>query len=405
EATKRGAYGYVPKPFTPDEVLLPIRRGLERRSLVRETEGLQREREQRLLEVAFERSKCNTIINCMADGVLVVNREGRLVLHNAAAARVLPSGRAPASPCPPQEAVQVDQLRDLVSSVLRSDSGQQIASREVDLDGITFLASASPVLDSDDALLGAVIVLRDITDLKDLETAKSMLVSMVAHEVKGPLATVEGYVNAVLEELDGLSAPEQVKSMLLRARQRSRTLRLMVSELINLTAIETGRFTLDRKPLCPAEVAQEVVAGQRAQAEQKGVELSLSCEEATRRATVLADAGALTSVIANLIDNAIKYTPPGGHVRVRLREAGRQFLVEVEDDGMGIAPEDQERIFEEFYRVRNPRTAEIPGTGLGLSLARRLVDLHHGTITVESSPGEGSTFTVSLPTMETPGDV
>jgi len=396
EATKRGAYSYIPKPFTPDELLLPVRRGLESRSLAIETRRLREEKERHLLEVAFERSKSNTILNCMSDGVLVINREGNLVMQNAAAARMLASRPDVRLPAPLEAAVDSSALRDLLTQVLASTSGPLIASREITLGSCTYMVNVSPVIDPRGEKLGAVAVLHDITALKKLEVAKSMFISLVAHELKNPLAAVESYLNVILSGVAGHD-PARDHRMLQRSLERIQALRSLVSELLNLTAIETGNFTLDRTPVELAAVVRAAVEGYRERAEAKGLQVFIEGAETMAGKRVLADHDALLSVFGNLLDNAIKYTPEKRRIGVRLDEDGNYLRASVWDEGIGLSPEEQEHVFEEFYRAKNAYTARVAGTGLGLTLVKRLVELHQGQISVESEPGKGSRFTVSLP--------
>ena len=191
EGTKRGAYSYIPKPFTPDELLLAIRNGLERRTLALEARRLRDERESRLLELASERSKSTTILKCMTDGVLVINLERLVVLRNDAAARIVPGCAARPVPFALAE-LACDEVRESIQEVL-DGGGPQILMREVPLGERTYMLNVSPVLDSEERTYGAVAVFRDITALKALETAKSLFVSMVAHELKNPLAATEGW--------------------------------------------------------------------------------------------------------------------------------------------------------------------------------------------------------------------
>jgi signal transduction histidine kinase len=395
EATKRGAYGYIPKPFTPDELLLPVRKGLEKRALSIETKRLREEREKRLLEVAFERSKSNTIINCMADGVLVINREKQLVLRNVAAARVIPGCADAPLPASLDGVVDSAELRTLLAETLAAESRPLIAAKEIGLGKCTYMVNASPVIDPNGDILGAVAVLRDITALKRLEVAKSMFVSMVAHEIKNPLAAIEGYLNVILSGVAG-EDPQRDRSMMRRALVRAATLRTMVSELMNLTAMETGHFTLKRSPLDIGTVVALVVDSYKERAQEKEIELSVACNGTVEQ--VLADKDAMICTFTNLIDNAVKYTPEKGHVGVRVHHDGIYVTVSVRDDGIGMTPDERDRAFDEFFRAKNEYTARIPGTGLGLSLVKRLVEMHQGKIALRTAPGQGSEFVVSLPT-------
>ena len=398
EATRRGAYGYIPKPFTPDELLLPVRNGLDRRTLSIEAKRLREERERRLLELAVERSKSSTIISCMTDGVLVINRDRQIVLRNAAATRILPDCAAAPLPAP-MERLGCPELQALMADALASGPGPMIASREIVLDRCTYMVNASPVREPTGEVSGAVVVLRDITALKKLEVAKSMFISMVAHEVKSPLAAIEGQLMAVLSGVAKASA-DQEKDMLERALLRARTLRTMVSDLLNLTAMETGNFVIKRSPLDLRKVVADVVESHREKADAKHIELVLAENGSGADGFVLADHDSIFMVLSNLIDNAIKYTPEHGHVNVRIDHEGICVRVSVRDDGIGMTAEEKDSAFDEFYRAKNKYTVHVPGTGLGLTLVKRLVDMHQGKVTVQGEPGKGSTFTISLPTAE-----
>ncbi len=402
EATKRGAYSYIPKPFTPDELLLPVRNGLERRALALEAKRLRLERERRLLEVAAERSRSNTIINCMTDAVLVVNRERQLVLRNAAATRVLSGARELELPAP-LAALGCPDLVGLLEDCLHSGASPSISSREVPIGGCTYLVNASPVHEPQGDVSGAVAVLSDITGLKKLSRAKSMFVSMVAHEVKSPLAAIEGYLNVILSGAAGVDA-ERDRRMLERCVVRARTLRVMVTELLSLTAMETGNFSIRRERLDLSVLAREVVEAYRERAAEKRIALDFAQSAPAREdeapGGVLADREAMRSAFSNLVDNALKYTPEGGHVWVRVRADPLYFLFSVRDDGVGVSEADQPRLFEEFFRAKNRLTSSVPGTGLGLSLVKRLVDLHQGTLQVRAAPGQGSEFSIRLPASE-----
>lgn len=397
EATKRGAYGYIPKPFTPDELLLPVKNGLEKRSLTLEAKRLRMERANRLLEVAFERTKSRSIINCMTDSVLVVNNDRQVVLKNASATRVIPG-------CDEMplhfsvDKLECVELRDLILEALEAGSEPLIFSKEIKLGDCTYMVNASSVSEPNGKTLGAVAVLRDITALKKLELAKSMFVSMVAHEIKSPIATVEGYLNVILSGAAG-EDPKRDRKMLERSLLRSKTLRLLVSELMSLTAIETGNFSIKRQELNLAEVVSEITESFVEKAANKQIQLTFNCPNEEKKELVFADRNVVQSIMNNLVDNALKYTPEGGMVCVSIEDGDAYMKVSVADNGIGMSEEDRNHAFDEFFRARNKYTASIPGTGLGLHLVKRLVDLHQGKISVESEVEKGSSFTVSIPKM------
>ncbi len=398
EGTRQGAYSYIPKPFTPDELLLAIKNGLERRALSIEARRLRQEREKRLLEVAAERSRSNTIIAAMTDGILVINSEKLVVLRNNATARILPD--CAQKPIPfPLEQIESSDVREIVNVVLDSPGGFMILSRQIRLGAFTYMVNVSPIIEQGGETSGAVAVFSDVTELKNLDTAKSMFVSLVAHEVKSPLAATEGWLNLVLSGMLKTD-PAEERRMLERALLRVRSLRGMVNELISLTAIQTGNFSLKRAPVAVADVAAESVETHREKAEERRI--SLEFADGSAGALALADRDALSMIFSNLVENAVKYSHDAGRVVVRTDREGMYVTVSVKDNGIGMSPEDSGKVFDEFYRARNEQTAAIPGTGLGLSLVKRLTELHEGTVSVSSTPGEGSEFTVRLPWMGFP---
>lgn len=395
EGTRQGAYSYIPKPFTPDELLLSIKNGLERRTLALEARHLREEREKRLLELDSERSKSNTIIAAMTDGILVINTEKLVVLRNHAAARILPDSAALPIPFP-LAAIASPDVREIVSIVIDSPGGFMILTRQIPIGASTFMVNVSPVIEPNGETSGAVAVFSDVTELKKLDAAKSMFVSMVAHEVKSPLAATEGWLQLVLSGMLKQDPAEEHR-MVERALVRVRALRGMVNELLNLTALQTGNFSLRRTSVDVEAVIAEVLETYRDKAAEK--DIVVDAPRSGEGAGVLADREALTMIYGNLVENALKYTPAHGHVRVTVSRDGIYVKVSVSDDGIGIAAEDCPRIFDEFYRARNEHTAAITGTGLGLSLVKRLTEMHDGTATVASVYGQGSEFTVSIPAL------
>jgi signal transduction histidine kinase/CheY-like chemotaxis protein len=400
EGTRQGAYSFIPKPFTADELLLSIKNGLEKRALTLSAKHLLAERERRLLELASERSKSNTIISCMTDGILVVNTEKLVVLRNDAAARILPACARKEIPFPLAELQNTD-VQEILQLIIDSTGGPMILSREIALGKETYIVNASPVIEPGGETSGAVAVFSDITALKKLETAKSMFVSLVAHEVKSPLAATEGWLNLILSGML-VKNPQEERHMIERSLLRVRTLRSMVNELLNLTAIQTGNFTLKRTPVDVMVVVREVAAAYAERAVEKRITVTVCGADGRgdQVENVLADKEALSIVFSNLVENAIKYGREGGRIDVRVGRCGIYATVSVRDDGIGMSAADKDKVFEEFYRARNELTANIPGTGLGLSLVKRLTELHQGTVTAESVQGEGSVFTVRLPLLQ-----
>ena len=396
EATKRGAHDVLPKPFTPNELLAKVFSAVERRHLALETRRLREEREKSLLEIATEKSRLRTIINCMQDGVLVTNRDGMVVLYNPAAMRLLDSASSDllqrnVADC----AINAD-LLTLLTKVL--DSGESAAMLAREIPGAessqVLMANVAPVRDESGERLGAVAVLRDITRLKGLDRSKSQFVSMVSHELRAPLAVIEGYLGLVL---DGLTAddPQEERQVMERARARANGMLSLIDDLLDISRIEAGQVARRVEPLDLAQVVREVLTLLRPQATARELTITDSLPESLP--VVAADREDITRLFTNLVGNAIKYNRQGGEVRVTALVEGALVRVDVADTGLGMPPEALSRIFDEFFRVKRQETKDIAGTGLGLAIAKRIVQSYNGVIKVASELGAGSTFSVLLP--------
>ena len=256
------------------------------------------------------------------------------------------------------------------------------------------MVNAGPVTGPGE-VAGAVAVLRDVTAMKRVQAAKSTFVTMVAHEVKAPLAAIENYISVVLGGAAGDPGGDRKK--LERCAVRASALRQMISELAKLMEIEAGRTRLERRMTDLAGIVEDAVAHFREVADGKGVDLSVDPCVFAADLQIFADRDAMATVLRNSVDNAVKYTPDGGRVCVRADRDDCFLTISVVDTGIGMTGDERARVFDEFYRVRSRSTAAIPGTGLGLSIVKRLVEMHQGRIRVKSAPGAGSDFAVSLP--------
>jgi signal transduction histidine kinase len=242
--------------------------------------------------------------------------------------------------------------------------------------------------------LGCVVVLHDVSRLKELERAKEQFIRMVAHELRAPMAVIVQSLDAVLGgAVSGDSARQQ--RILSRCKDRALGLISLVEDLLRVSAIEAGRIARKVEPVDVGEAVRETVAFFRPQAEARGIELRTVVEECVPPVSV--DRSDLGLVLTNLLSNAIKYNRDGGWVEMSARASGKGVSIEVADGGVGIPDEHQAGVFKEFYRVKTPETVRIAGTGLGLPIVKRLVEAHHGRVWLRSKYGEGSTFGVWLP--------
>jgi two-component system sensor histidine kinase/response regulator len=229
-------------------------------------------------------------------------------------------------------------------------------------------------------------------EMEQLDRFKTAFMLTVAHELRAPLTALQSFLLAVLK---GYIPPEQQEQTLQRAIERAQELLDLVDDLLRLAAVKEGQEVEKREVLSLADVLEEKVYPLlKAQADEKGIKCSA---EIRQRPLVEAPPGQMVHLWTNLISNAIKYTPAGGEVRVTLEEQEGWAIGTVEDTGIGIAPEDQDRIFEEFYRTPQAKEVEPRGTGLGLPLVKRVVERNGGTVEVNSELGQGTRFTFRLP--------
>jgi signal transduction histidine kinase len=403
EAMKKGAYDFIPKPFTPDQLRIVVRRALEKRGLQKEAEFLRMEREKSLRDIATEKSKIKTIINCMGDGVLVCDRDSCVVLSNPAASRMLKiSEISLLGNFLPQCNLPTELANIIQESLTTTDKNYTSVSHELSSgeSGEIFLrAHTAPVRNDLGETLGSVTVLQDVSHLKELDKMKSEFIAMVAHELRAPLAAVEQQLTVILNKMAGEVTTKQ-EQLLSRAKERTKGLLTLIKDLLDLSKIEAGMMVHYKEPLRLQEVVQKVVELMRAEADAKKLDLQFSAP--SELSLVSADRNSMEGIFTNLISNAIKYTPEGGKIWVTLSEDAGFVQATVADTGIGIKKEDLSRIFDKFYRVKTVETRQIVGTGLGLSIVKSIVDAHLGSISVESEEGGGTTFTVLLPKESSP---
>lgn len=341
------------------------------------------------------RRQLSAILTSTSDAILVTDRDNRILLVNPAAERAL---GVPADELVGRLVTEVPLEESLVRVLTEPLGRGSPLVEEVPLPtGRVFYASASTILSAEGENMGRVVVMRDITHFKELDEMKSEFVATVSHDLRAPLTFIRGYAS-MLPLAGDLTEKQQeyLEKIFAGIEQMS----ALVENLLNLQRIEAG-IGLEERPCHLGALLVEAVDGMRARAVAKGLVLTI---EASEPAPVIwGDATLLRQAITNLVDNAIKYTPAGGKVSVGLRVFGREVHISVADTGVGIAPEDQVRLFEKFYRIRHRGMDDTPGSGLGLAIVKSIVERHGGRVWVESQPGRGSTFTIALP-IRTPSE-
>jgi two-component system phosphate regulon sensor histidine kinase PhoR len=254
-------------------------------------------------------------------------------------------------------------------------------------------AQAVPFQNRSGEILGSVTIIDDITHLKELDEMKSAFVSMVSHEIRGPLSTVLSQIKILMDGLAGELGPKQA-DILGKISRKIQGLVELSNELLDLSRIEAGLIVQDKEQVQLMDILESLVEFMQARAKEKNISLSL---EKADLPLINADTKSMEEVFSNLITNAIIYTPEGGEITVRGEVKGGFVGISVSDTGYGIAPDEIPRIFERFYRAKTEKTRNIVGTGLGLPIVKSIVEAHNGTVKVESEEGVGSTFYVRLP--------
>lgn len=340
----------------------------------------------RLYEKAiWEREKLSHILNNTADVVILIDFDDRVMLINQSALGAL------------QLYANQDYIGLAVSDVLAHTPvfpAFQRARRQGDTLTEEVMLPNERIFHANFRRfegIGWILVMHDITPFREMDKLKSELIATVSHDLKQPLSVMNGYIELML--MQQAVTPQGMNSVQM-IRRAMQNMRQLVDDLLDLTKIESG-IKLDLRPIPLQTVVNECLEQIRPGAD--GKSMQLLSQLPADLPPVMADRGRLRQIMMNLVGNAVKYTPPDGWARIWAESRGDAIRIAVQDNGLGISPEDQIHIFERFYRVRRPETDTIEGTGLGLAIVKSLVEAHHGQITLESRLGEGSTFYLTLP--------
>jgi two-component system phosphate regulon sensor histidine kinase PhoR len=350
-------------------------------------------------EISKERDYLQTILKGMAEGILVVDERGRIVVANNALRKLLslPSNVANRTPL---EVIRNAALEEAIRKVMRKGESTIFElnlplpiGKTFEVNVVGILPFPEEMESGGEGIRGAIAVFHDITRLKELERVRQDFVANVSHELRTPLTTIKGYAETLLEG----ALREKVASQFVQVIKRhADRLTKIVEDLLMLSKIETKEFQLKKEVLSLGDLIDDVVDFVKELAEKK--KISISRNEIPTSLTLEADRNYLEQVLTNLLDNAIKYTPEGGKITISAIEKDqKEVQCSIEDNGIGIPKEDLPRIFERFYRVDKGRSQELGGTGLGLSIVKHIVQAHGGRVWAESQLDKGSTFYFTLP--------
>ena len=349
-------------------------------------------REQQQQTLAQEHAQQQALFNSMIEGVLILDRDGKVRLVNQAIERLFTlvddiRGRTI------MEAFRMHPLQELVNRA--SIEGQMIGG-ELELPGIEnrcLHVNAVSLLDRDGRHAGMLLVFHDLTRVRQLENTRREFVANVSHELRTPLSMIKGYVETLID--GAKDDPAVALKFLQTIEKHADRLTYLIEDLLTISKLESGQIVMNLQRVELGPVVARVLEDLQSRAEEKGITLQNLLPEEIE---VKADGDRLEQVLFNLVDNAIKYGKNNGEVTVSCQIVDDKLVqLSVRDDGPGIPEEAKERVFERFYRIDRARSREAGGTGLGLSIVKHIVQSHGGEVWVESELGKGSTFCFTLP--------
>ena len=356
-----------------------------------------------IAQLERDQQQLRAILGGMVEGVVALDAEQRILFANDRASQLLDFAVAGFT----TEGAVGRKLWDVVRQRILLDLvGKALSQPEPQRREMNWNALASRSITVHAARLpgtpprGAVLVVHDTSELRRLERLRQEFAANVSHELKTPLTVIKASIETLLEG-GAAEDPTHCRTFLERVAEQSERLHRLILDLLSLARIEAGSETFVFQNVSVGEAVEDCVDRQRTRAEAKNQ--TLEAADCPHDVWAWADEDALGEILDNLIDNAVKYTPVGGTIRVRCWGEDDWACLEVADNGIGIPPHDLPRIFERFYRVDKARSRELGGTGLGLSIVKHLVQAMRGSITATSEVGRGTTFNVRLP--RTAGDI
>jgi two-component system phosphate regulon sensor histidine kinase PhoR len=384
-----------------------------------------RERENALWRQAeLERQRLELIIRSMAEGLLITDARGTITAINQSAHYLLSQVKIEVQPkislsrlARESGSPWLQRLEEIISQAQKGilvTNQELVAGTESDMVPLTLSVSAAPLHDAagtSSKPIGVVTVLNDVTSTRQVERLKDEFVSVVSHELRTPLTAIKGYTqhlvrrierrmrklrNEVPEATTAVSEPPESYDLrsLNIIQSQTEHLERLVNDLLDLSQVQWGQLNLSYENFYLADVLSDCIHSVQASAEQHTISMDIQVEDSS----VTADKVRISQVIGNILDNAVKYSPNGGQVSVQLEEEKNgDFLVNIIDQGIGVSPQQFDHIFERFYRVHNMASQQYSGIGLGLYVAKAIIDRHGGHIWLTSNPGGGTTFHFTVP--------
>lgn len=340
--------------------------------------------DQQIAELTRSRKEFSLITENMSEGFIIIDSRTEVLSYNTAALKILGSDFTGSS-----RSVLVLNRSEAFRSAVEDALAGKRSETDLTLSEKIYQVIATPAF-TGSSVTGAVMIILDITEKEAREELRREFTSNVSHELKTPLTTIYGISDMLV---GGIVKPEDIPGFAKNIRDEAGRMITLIQDILKLSQLDENTFSDQRERVDLYELAQSAAERLRPQADEKHVTISVTGErsEFTGIATVLEE------MIYNLLDNAVKYNKQGGRADVDVRSSGGDIVVTVSDTGIGVPADSIDRIFERFYRADKSHSRKIGGTGLGLSIVKHGVSLHGGSITVKSSEGSGTTFTMALP--------
>ncbi len=346
-----------------------------------------------LSEISNEKSKLETILKYMADGLIAVNLDGQIIHANAAAMSMLKISENDIKN-EHFDMIMGKYSRSLTLTAMKRKSTKWEGYENFDFENSTFFVRYARFMDENDQDVGIILMIQDITERQKLENMQKEFVANVSHELKTPLTTIKSYTETLLD--GGINDMETTKGFLSVVDDEADRMSRLVRDLLQLSRLDYNREKWNKRNNEIIGIIKNVVKKIEFIAKGKEQQISILFNESDS-IKVYSDKDKLEQVLLNILSNAIKYTQEGGHISINANKAAEDVIIVIIDDGMGIPENEISRIFERFYRVDKARSRAMGGTGLGLSIAKQIIEEHRGSIKVESSEGIGTKVILTLP--------